>query len=217
MVGIAMVLYALIYLQKAEMPTSPQLPASLSQPVNVVVRVENWERSSPREIKDSNGYTAAIETVVLSNDFSWAFESDKNVQRNGEDANINEHLLSPGISGVIAKYSDVIAVGAASSEGVEQNPIEEAERAARRADQLQLWIKNNIIASNPLYSLSLGYYQGTIGKVDSAEQRKIVVIGVIRKDEAIDLADALRRSLHQVETFPFLLEDYSEFKLTRKR
>ncbi len=214
-VGVAIAIGALTFMRKPEHIPPP--PVADTRSTTVVVKIENWERSQPREIQDSRGYRAEIETVVLSNDFSWEFGSHTSIQRKGEEADIKLHLMSPGVSSEIAKYAEVVAVGAASMEGADVNPAEEASRASRRADQLQLWIKEYVGTSNPLYRLSLGYFKGATKSPDSSEQRKVVVIGIVRMDKRIDLSDALRTSLPQVGTFPFALADYSEFELIRAR
>jgi len=214
--GSILILVAVFFCRTPAEIVLPPTPPITSQPVTVII-IENWQRSSPQTIIDSQGLKAEIETVVLSNDFSWVFKSHTDVQRNGEPANIQQHLMSPGISEEIKKYSDVIAVGAASSEGAETNPTEESNRASYRADQLQLWIKEYVSTSIPVYRLSLGYYKDSTPAIDTSEQRKIVIIGVVRKDESIDLADALKRTLPNIVTFPFALTKYSTFELKRSR
>jgi hypothetical protein len=184
---------------------------------NNFISIDNWICSSPQIIKDSNGLAAQIEMVVLSNDFSWVYRSSTDVQRHGVLADIKNHLMSPGISDEIKKYSDIVAVGAASSEGTDVNAMEESKRAVYRADQIQLWIKEYISTSIPVYKLSLGYFKGDKIARDTSEQRKIVIIGVIKKDQEINFENALRISLPDVKAFPFNLKEYSEFSLKRSR
>ncbi len=200
-------------------PMTAPTPIPAVPPISIVVNIDNWQRSAtPTQISDKAGKLAEIEAIVLSNDFSWAFQSHTNVERHGEATNVANHLLTPGISAVIAGYADVVAVGAASSEGAKENGTAEDDRASRRADQLQLWIKEYIPSSKALYALSIGHYNPMV-KADKqfSEQRKIVIIGVIRKDDGIDLNDALKRNLGKVPAFPFNLGNYSKFELSPRR
>jgi hypothetical protein len=225
--GLAISGAALIFLRPASPnspPVSSQVPAAqpptpASAPVTVVINVDHWQRSaSPVQITDSAGKRAEIEAIVLSNDFNWALASHVIVERHGELASVVNHLLTPGISSVIAGYVEVIAVGAASSEGAKENPFAEDDRASRRADQLQLWLKEYIPSSRGLYSLSIGHFKpGMPNDGNHFGQRKIVVIGVIRSDDGIALSEALYKSLGKVSAFPFDLQNYSKFELIRRR
>lgn len=210
--GAIVSLAALVFMRKPESAVPPAPP-----PITVVVKVDNWNRSPPQEVRDAKGKTGVIEIIVLSNDFSWAFQSHTKVEREGRDADIPQHLMTPGISSEIKKYTDVIAVGAASNEGVSTNPTEEANRAARRADQLQLWIKEYVATSNSLHRLALGYYKGNDGNTQSSDQRRVVIVGVLKKDQGLDLREALRTSLTIMSTFPFKLDEYSSFELQQAR
>jgi hypothetical protein len=194
-------------------------PAPTPPPITVVVNVENWQRTAtPVQISDFTGKHAEIEAIVLSNDFNWALESHSIVERNDKTADVLKHLMTPGISKVLASYSEVVAVGAASSEGAKENPVAEDSRASRRADQLQLWIKEYIPSSKALYSLSIGHFKpGMPSDGNFSAQRKIVIVGVIRSDPGFELSGALYKSLSKVPGFPFDLQNYSEFELVRRR
>lgn len=210
--GAVLSLAALVFMRKPDTIAAPP-----QAKVTVLVNVDNWGRSPPQEVRDLKGNSGAIETIVLSNDYAWAFQSHTTVEREGQVADIRQHLMTPGISSEIAKYTDVIAVGTASNEGALTNSTEEASRASRRADQLQLWIKEYVATSNPLHRLSLGYYKAEDLKKQSSDQRRVVIVGVLRKDPALDLREALKNSLPFISTFPFKLREYSSFELERAR
>ncbi|CAD5373063.1 hypothetical protein RA210_U290004 [Rubrivivax sp. A210] len=222
--GLAISGAALLYLRAPPQVTPPSPPSTPVPvpgpvPVTVVVNIENWQRSaSPVRIVDSAGRHAEIEAIVLSNDFNWSLESHSKVERHGDEASVVKHLLTPGISNVIAGYAEVVAVGAASSEGAEVNPAAEDDRASRRADQLQLWIKEYVPSSKALYSLSLGHFRpGMPSDGDFSAQRRIVIVGVVRSDPGFELSGALYKDLGKVPGFPFDFQNYSEFKLVRRR
>lgn len=208
-IGVLMAIGALIFLQKDQPRTQENSPS----------QIEDWTLSPPKNITDEAGKSATIQLMVLSKDFSWVLESHTRVERNGqiiEDFK-TKHLQTPGIAGAMLKYPEIIAVGAASSEGASHDPERERERAQRRADELQLWIKESVSATTPLYSLSLGYFIGDTKTVDSTSQRKIVIIGVKEKTPGINLNNALRKALGSMETFPFKPKDYSEFEIKTER
>lgn len=221
LIGLAISGSALLFLRASETPGNiqPVLPPVSGAPMTVVVKIENWQRTAlPVKIRDDAGKQAEIEAIVLSNDFNWALESHSKVDRHGETADVIKHLLTPGVSTVIAGYAEVIAVGAASSEGARANPQSEDNRASRRADQLQLWIKEYVPTSKALYSLSIGHFKpGMPMDGDFSAQRKIVIVGVVRSDPGFELSGALSRSLSRVPGFPFDFENYSAFELLRRR
>lgn len=219
--GLAISGAALLFLRLPLPPVSVQPPPPpVSEPaVTIVINIDNWQRTaSPVEIRDNTGKRAEIEAIVLSNDFNWALESHSKVERHGDDANVVTHLLTPGISKVIAGYAEVIAIGAASSEGAKADPQAEDNRASRRADQLQLWIKEYVPTSKALYSLSIGHFRpGMPTDGNFSAQRKIVIVGVVRSDPGFELSSALYANLGKVPGFPFDFQKYSAFELARRR
>jgi hypothetical protein len=210
-IGFLMMVGAIIFLQK---DLAPKPMEKAEPPI-----VDEWTFPPPRKISDSTGKTATIQLMVLSKDFSWVLERHDSVERHGKVVENfkKEHLQSPGISGAMLKYLELIAVGAASAEGALHNAERERTRAKLRAEELQLWIKESVSVTTPLHTLSLGYFKGNKNSPESSAQRKIVIIGVKEKTPGINLKQALRDTLGKMETFPFNPDNYSEFVVDSQR
>lgn len=213
--GASIAVAALVWMKNQPATTLPPL----TPPVKETVQVDQWEQCPSIVISDPVGKQAEIQAVVLSSDFAWTYKSHSRVERNGVGVDMANHLTTPGISSVIAAYSKVIAVGAASIEGAEQNSIAENDRASRRADQLQLWIKEYVPTSKSLYSLNMGHFNSSAQATEKsfADQRKVVILGVVHSDPDIDLAAALQRNVDHIPGFPFKRDNYSQFDLVQRR
>ena len=71
-------------------------------------------------------------------------------------------------------------------------PDSETKRARNRSAQLQLWVRENVALPKEVYELSIGYNKNNILGRNSASQRKVVLIGIVKKSNIIDFSQALK-------------------------
>lgn len=170
---------------------------------------------------------AEFKVMTLSKDYAWKFRGDSEVEYHNAPSDIRPHLRSLGMQANLGSAQALIAVGAASQEGTDQ--AAEESRAQRRAEQLQLWLKENIPGTQSLYTLSLGQFVENANRLastkDTAPQRIVVVVGVFDPKGELEgnaklgaglraaLEMALPAELAKDEAFPFNLEEYSTFQL----
>lgn len=172
----------------------------------------------PAAVRDAQGRQGTVEVVIVSRDYAWQLGSSSAVERHGQPRDdLLQHLRSEGVRQALARYMGIIAVGAASSEGSRANPLREETLARHRADELQKWIKESVPSEAELHTLSMGYYQGADALRASADQRVVVVIGIVHRDPGIDWRSALQDVLHTHIAFPMPPHSYSRFEVNRVR
>jgi hypothetical protein len=163
---------------------------------------------------DSNGKEASFKIFVFSRDFAWVYQSDREVEYQGTPEDIGPHLRSLGLQQNFRNAKALIAVGAASQEGTESV---EKDRAQRRAERLQRWIKENVAGTQRLYTLSMGRFVGPTIKsataAQTAPQRSIVIVAIVAEEENVIVVEALKSALAEEQAFPFELDRYSAFDL----
>jgi hypothetical protein len=170
----------------------------------------------PVEGKDRKGKVATFEINILSQEFNWAYESATLVELNGVPVDVVKHFQSAGLQYRFGRSLSIIAVGTASEEGTQD---EEEKRAEKRAKQLVVWIRETLQAPLEIYKLNLGHYkpsgQSSVNHGASAWQRSIVVIGVVEKDEEVNVEEALYSALMKKAYPPITPRSYSRFDLVR--
>lgn len=172
-------------------------------PVNVV----NVETRIAAEGYDSHRRSLPFTVYILTQQLSWKLES-------ATDLEGGQTMLSPELTVAINGARDVFCVGTASFEGVTRP---EEARAAQRAAKLAQWVAT--VIRNPsrtrIFTLNAGQYSGP-GELESAYQRKAIIIVTGPHDDDVDLREGLTSGLEQQQQrFPVvysLLHDYSRSK-----
>jgi len=138
------------------------------------------------------------------------------VEFHNRNIDIQDHLSTTGMQFRFKSVEDIICVGAASYEGTEE---EENNRAKQRSEQLLVWVKESVPTMANLYTLNLGQYNtchNCNSPLDSAYQRRIILIGVTKKDEGVNLEEALKSALDTHKGLPVQYNWYSNFELENK-
>jgi hypothetical protein len=169
-------------------------------PMNVVT----VETKIATEGRDSRQRALPFTVYVLTHQLSWKLKSATDLE--GERT-----LLSPELTLAVNGARDVFCVGTASFEGT--TPQEE-DRAAQRAAQLAQWVAAAVRnpAQTRIFPLNAGQYRGP-GELESAFQRKAIIIVTGPHDDEVDLSEGLISGLEQQQrAFPIvhsLLHHYS--------
>lgn len=156
---------------------------------------------------------ATFRHYIVSEDYTWVLGSSSAVAL--DDTEVSEesfihYLQSPGIQLQLeAATSGIIAVGTASKEGSQSTEI---QRAHGRAVRLNSWIRRVFPGSVDRYTLTVGQYRCMRTPRTSPEQRKIILIAILAKDDEVDVQQALRDALAKDSAFPEL-HCYTTFEL----
>jgi hypothetical protein len=168
-----------------------------------------------KDSEDAMAKKAKFEISIISRECCWAYESTTDVVLNGKPIELTSFFQTPGLQARFKEAKDIIAIGAASEQGSTER---EYKRSAERANQLVHWLRQ---AATPesvnLWTLSLGKHDnaGHLDKEESANQRSIVIVSVIDKDEDVNLKAALRNALESCEALPFPITKYPKFDLVQ--
>jgi len=167
---------------------------------------------------DKNGKNAEFEIRYLVQEYRWKYASTKIVEFNESQEDILPFFLSPYNQELLKISKDIICVGTASMEGNLRN---EELRAEKRSERLLIWIKQVLPPSSRkigLYTLNVGQFKRSNKNLDindTAPQRRVIVISVLKKDKKVNLSQALKsaissnKQMHRI----FNVNNYSKFDL----
>jgi len=166
-----------------------------------------------RNVADQQGRRASFRILLFSDEFRWRLASYDAVE---DGASFPR--FSDGMKTVLDSAQEIICVGASSEEvpagvGFKQGRAHEEWRAARRADRIAVWVREALSRPVPVRKLNIGHHAPTRGRANTSDQRRVVIILVLDKDEGINLDESLRAAMaEEAESAPLfdsLLTDYS--------
>jgi hypothetical protein len=166
-----------------------------------------------RDVEDSQGNRASFRILLFSDEFRWRMSSHVALENRDSEPEFTTEMKA-----VLNTASEIICVGESSEEGAATVPptlarVEEERRAARRADQIAMWVRRAISRPVPIRKLNIGQHVPTRDKGDTSDQRRMVVVLVLDRDESVNLDQALRNAMSQESNrapiFSKLLKDYS--------
>ena len=168
-----------------------------------------------RNVEDAQGKRASFRILLFSDEFRWRISSHVSLENRD-----NEPEFTPEMKAVLESAEEIICVGESSEEVSSGVPptrarAEEERRAARRADQIALWIRGAISKPVPIRKLNIGQHRPTptAQRHDTSDQRRMVVVLVLDHDDTVNLDQALRSAMSQESArapiFDTLLKDYS--------
>ena len=169
--------------------------------------------------RDATGRRSTFDIVVFDKSFAWVRGSTGDLERDGRilaPSVIRSDVLSLDVRRKLEGALEVIAVGAASSEG---DLAAEIHRAGQRARQTAEWIAPLVPAATPIHTLNLGQYRVPCAACETegtSWQRPFIVIAVKDKDPGADVAQALAAAMHGKSNLPSA-SAYSTFGLARFR
>jgi hypothetical protein len=148
-----------------------------------------------RNAGDEKGRRASFRIMLLTDDFRWRLSSTSALERatGGID-------FSPEMKVALHDAKEIICVGASSEElpaGVrgEQGRAAEERRAAERANQIAKWVKDAIGRDIPVRKLNVGYHAPTGELGDTSDQRRVVIILVLEREQNANIDQALRTAM----------------------
>ena len=166
-----------------------------------------------KNVTDLMGRRASFRILLFSDEFRWRLNSAEALQNGPTKPDFTEEMKT-----VLNDAQEIICVGASSEEipkGVsfERGRAEEERRAARRADQIALWVRRAVSRPIPIRKLNIGHHESTGGPQDTSDQRRVVIILVLDRDDRTNVDQALRSAMMsesvRAPIFGALLAQYS--------
>jgi hypothetical protein len=168
---------------------------------------------------DQAGRRGTFDVVVARKQFLWVRGSSEDLEKDGRtiarDA-LAAELLDGEVREGLLSAREIVAVGTASQEG---DPVEEKQRAARRAVRTAEIVRAAIDGKVPVSSLNLGQYRGQCPTCEAGGtnwQRPFMVITVKELEPDAVLAEALADAMTGKEALPSPAS-YSAFELSKAR
>ena len=166
-----------------------------------------------RNAEDLMGRRASFRILLFTDAFRWRINSYDSL-----DAEPGKPNFTPEMKAVLDDAVEIICVGASSEEipagiSVPAGRINEERRAGRRAEQIAMWVREVVSKPVPVLKLNVGHHAATGRPGDTSDQRRVVIILVIDRDEHANLDQALRaamaRESGRAPIFEALLTRYS--------
>lgn len=164
-----------------------------------------------RDATDHRGRRTSFRILLFSDEHRWRLSSYQALEE------VDAPSFTPEMRKVLDSAREIICVGASSEElprglsPADGRRVEEA-RAGRRAERIALWVRNAV--SNPVVirKLNVGHHTPTGGK-DTSDQRRVVIVLVLDREEGADIDEALRSAMRaessRAPVFDALLTRYS--------
>ena len=166
-----------------------------------------------RRARDLMGRRASFRILLFSDEFRWRMNSSDALDNQPPQPHFTLEMKS-----VLNDAKEVICVGVSSEETPGGLPYkvgrqQEERRAGRRAEQIALWVRQAVSRPIPVRKLNIGHHAHTGQPHDTSDQRRVVIILVLDRDERTNLDQALRSAMAQESVrapiFEALLTKYS--------
>ena len=148
-----------------------------------------------RNVKDNAGRRASFRVLLFTDEFRWRLSSyDALESDNGEPT------FTPEMKAVLNRAKEIIAVGASSEEIVpglaaDEGRKREEARAGRRAEKIAMWIRSALTTPIPVRKLNVGHHMPTKGSKETSDQRRVVIILVLEREDGTNVDEALRSAM----------------------
>jgi hypothetical protein len=196
--------------------------AALSVLTALEVRQRFWVPPTPPEVThdltvkgapDRLGRRASFRILLFSDEFRWRLNSYDAIESGSDFPRFTDEMKT-----VLNSAKEIICVGASSEEipvGVsfDQGRAHEEWRAARRAERIAVWVRSALSRPVPVRKLNVGHHTPTRAARDTADQRRVVIILVLERDEGANIDQSLRAAMageaERAPIFDSLLTNYS--------
>jgi hypothetical protein len=166
-----------------------------------------------RNAKDLAGWGVSFRILLFTDEFRWRINSHEAL-----DGEATQPAFTAEMKAVLNDAREIICVGASSEElaaGVSPDArrAEEERRAGRRAEQIALWVRAATSRPIPVRKLNIGHHAPTGQTQNTSDQRRVVIILVLDRDERANIDQALREAMTRESArapiFEALLTQYS--------
>ena len=148
-----------------------------------------------RNAKDRMGRRASFRVLLFTDEFRWRLSSDDQIENV-----LGRPEFTPEMKTVLNRATEIIAVGASSEEmvpglSVDAGRKREEVRAARRAERIAMWLRGALSSPIPVRKLNVGHHIRTLGSKETSDQRRVVIILVLEREEGTNVDEALRAAM----------------------
>ena len=135
-----------------------------------------------RNAKDDAGRSTSFRILLFTDEFRWVINSFDALEKAGDRPHFTDEMKA-----VLNSAKEIIAVGTSSEEIPVGTPFnkgreQEERRAARRAEQIAMWVREALGKPIPVRKLNVGHHTPT-GADDTSDQRRVVIILVLDHDD----------------------------------
>lgn len=166
-----------------------------------------------RNAEDEAGRRASFRILLFTDDFRWQLSSYHALEEVGGAPRFTGEMKT-----VLNRAEEIICIGASSEEivpgltGAAGRAREEA-RAARRARRIAAWVRDALDRPLPVRMLNAGHHLPSGAGADTSDQRRVVIVLVLKRDEGTNMDEALRSAMMResatAPVFHTLLTRYS--------
>jgi hypothetical protein len=165
-----------------------------------------------RKAADEEGRGTTFRILLFSDEFRWRINSFESLEQAGRRPH-----FTPEMKAVLNSAKEIITVGASSEEipagtSFGEGRSKEERRAARRAEQIAVWVREALDRPIPVRKLNVGHHAPT-GTDETSDQRRVVIILVLDHDEDANIDQSLRTAMAgeavRAPVFEALLSKYS--------
>jgi len=148
-----------------------------------------------RNVHDRAGRRASFRVLLFTDQFRWRLSSYESLE-----SRIEEPSFTPEMKAVLNRAKEIIAVGASSEEivpglSLDAGRAREEGRAARRAERIAMWVRKALSSPVPLRKLNVGHHMPTKGSKETSDQRRVVIILVLEREDGTNVDEALRAAM----------------------
>lgn len=163
--------------------------------------------------EDLVGRKATFRILLFTDEFRWRINSSESLDTSSGRPQFTEEM-----KGVLNEAREIICIGASSEEipqGVSYDVgrVTEERRAARRAEQISIWVREALSKPIPVRKLNVGHHSPTGRPQNTSDQRRVVIVLVLDHDDQANIDQALRDAMAsesaRAPVFDTLLTRYS--------
>lgn len=148
-----------------------------------------------RNAKDQQGRRASFRVLLFTDEFRWRMSSYESLE-----SRLEEPTFTPEMKAVLERAREIIVVGASSEEivpglSMEAGRKREEARAGKRAERIATWVRQAISKPVAIRKLNVGHHRPTKGQNDTSDQRRVVIILVLEREDGTNVDEALRDAM----------------------
>lgn len=166
-----------------------------------------------KDATDQMGRRTSFRILLFSDEFRWRLNSFDAIEQEKTRPQFTEEMKA-----VLNSAQEIIFVGASSEEiptGVSfgEGRAQEERRAARRAEQIAVWVREVLSHPVAVRKLNIGHHTPTRAAGDTSDQRRVVIILVLDHDDGANIDQSLKTAMAgesvRAPIFEALLTKYS--------
>jgi hypothetical protein len=148
-----------------------------------------------RNAKDQQGRRASFRVLLFTDEFRWRMSSYESLESSLEQPSFTSEMKA-----VLDRAREIIVVGASSEEIVPGLSLaagrkREEIRAGKRAERIAMWVRQALSRPIPVRKLNVGHHMPTKGADDTSDQRRVVIILVLEREDGTNVDEALRAAM----------------------